>query len=339
LTDLHTAQQNWDKTLEQLQLQMPKTTFDTWIKDLRLVTAENNHYTVAAASTYAQDWIQNRLFAPLQRTLNHVAGGGIELIIITAALPSPSLPPVEGEGNDAFWGEIPLDILAFDTFDAGYFPQANYIQRCWGAHLGALGMQFINHVRSFYPVQRYSYDKKAKGLVVNPNWQPWTPAREFHAMELARALKCDYHQIIGRWRTCHKYNADTILTGQGRVDCWCGLHPGELAVGKPTEQFSQGKPICHWWREGLFDRLLAEGIITIEKQGDLDKIATVYFKIQVFQPLPLLTPWQVARLPDPVQKEHRKFLLNRVNLAQWEQITVERLMPYIDRYLGSLLSK
>ncbi|MFQ5576576.1 MAG: DnaA N-terminal domain-containing protein, partial [Anaerolineae bacterium] len=69
-----TGQQTWQATLEQLQHQMTKATFNTWVKNARLVKCENDTYTIGVKNDYAKDWLENRLKGTIKRTLSNTAG-------------------------------------------------------------------------------------------------------------------------------------------------------------------------------------------------------------------------------------------------------------------------
>ncbi|MGQ0603762.1 MAG: chromosomal replication initiator protein DnaA [Anaerolineales bacterium] len=64
----------WQTVLGQLQMEMPKSTFDTWVKDTTLVTQEDGTFVIGAPNAYAKDWLENRLKSSVKRTLSTIAG-------------------------------------------------------------------------------------------------------------------------------------------------------------------------------------------------------------------------------------------------------------------------
>jgi chromosomal replication initiator protein len=64
----------WKATLGELELQMTRATFNTWLKDARLLSAENNEFTVGVRNDYAKDWLENRLKPTILRTLTSIVG-------------------------------------------------------------------------------------------------------------------------------------------------------------------------------------------------------------------------------------------------------------------------
>ena len=51
----------WQMALDQLQLEMPKAYFDTWVKNTEFVSFDNGLLTIGTANAYAREWLANRL--------------------------------------------------------------------------------------------------------------------------------------------------------------------------------------------------------------------------------------------------------------------------------------
>lgn len=66
----------WNAALGELQLQMTKATFDTWVKPTFAVAfdADRSILTIGVRNAYAKQWLENRLYGMIERTLNHVLG-------------------------------------------------------------------------------------------------------------------------------------------------------------------------------------------------------------------------------------------------------------------------
>jgi chromosomal replication initiator protein len=64
----------WKATLGELELQMTKATFNTWLRDASLVSAEDGTYVVGVRNDYAKDWLESRLSGTITRTLSTIAG-------------------------------------------------------------------------------------------------------------------------------------------------------------------------------------------------------------------------------------------------------------------------
>ncbi|MGE5249704.1 MAG: chromosomal replication initiator protein DnaA [Bacteroidota bacterium] len=63
------AELAWQSVLGQLQIDMPRASFDTWVRDTRPVSYEHGVLTVGVRNAYARDWLQSRLGATISRLL------------------------------------------------------------------------------------------------------------------------------------------------------------------------------------------------------------------------------------------------------------------------------
>ncbi len=73
------AERQWQAALGQLQLELPKATFDTWVRDAELITHEDGTYVIGVRNAYARDWLQDRLLATVKRTLSGIVGKTVEV--------------------------------------------------------------------------------------------------------------------------------------------------------------------------------------------------------------------------------------------------------------------
>jgi chromosomal replication initiator protein len=73
------AGQVWHAALGELQLQMTKATFDTWVKPTFAMGYEEETLVVGVRNAYAKQWLENRLYGMIQRTLNHLLGRSAEV--------------------------------------------------------------------------------------------------------------------------------------------------------------------------------------------------------------------------------------------------------------------
>lgn len=59
----------WQIVLGQLQMEMPKASYDTWVRDTHPMGYENGILTVGVSNTYARDWLESRLSSTVSRSL------------------------------------------------------------------------------------------------------------------------------------------------------------------------------------------------------------------------------------------------------------------------------
>ena len=68
------ARQIWRLTLNQLQLQMTKSTYDTWFRQTCGLTYDGQLLVVGVQNSYAKDWLEHRLLELVERALVRVLG-------------------------------------------------------------------------------------------------------------------------------------------------------------------------------------------------------------------------------------------------------------------------
>lgn len=73
------AEQAWQAALGQLQMEMPKATFDTWVRDTELVAYEDGKFIVGVQNPYARDWLEGRLCSTATRLLTGLMNRTVEV--------------------------------------------------------------------------------------------------------------------------------------------------------------------------------------------------------------------------------------------------------------------
>jgi chromosomal replication initiator protein len=68
------SQQAWQATMGQLQMEMAKASFDTWVRNAELVSHEQDTFTVGVPNAYARDWLESRLSNTVNRLLTGIMG-------------------------------------------------------------------------------------------------------------------------------------------------------------------------------------------------------------------------------------------------------------------------
>jgi hypothetical protein len=72
-------QQAWEAALGQLQMEMPKAAFDTWVRDAQLISYEDGEFTIGVFNAYARDWLESRLSSTLTRLLTGIMNTSVEI--------------------------------------------------------------------------------------------------------------------------------------------------------------------------------------------------------------------------------------------------------------------
>jgi chromosomal replication initiator protein len=65
----------WHQALGELQLQMTKAAFDTWVKQTRALGYRNTTLIIGVQNGYVRDWLKNRLKGVILRTVKGMASG------------------------------------------------------------------------------------------------------------------------------------------------------------------------------------------------------------------------------------------------------------------------
>ena len=64
------AEQAWQAAIGQLQMDMPKASFDTWVRDAHFLAHEDGEFVVGVPNPYARDWLEGRLSSTVARLLS-----------------------------------------------------------------------------------------------------------------------------------------------------------------------------------------------------------------------------------------------------------------------------
>jgi chromosomal replication initiator protein len=51
------ADQAWQAVLGQLQMDMPRASYDTWVRNAEMVSYEDNVFIIGVSNAYARDWL------------------------------------------------------------------------------------------------------------------------------------------------------------------------------------------------------------------------------------------------------------------------------------------
>jgi len=332
----------WDTTLTQLQLQMTRATFETWLHDTTLLDAQNGTWHVGVKNDMAREMLQERLYSTIVRTINTVTDHEVALNFVvqpTTVAPAPATAADDATRADLVRAMNREEILDFDVYQAGYNNHAHYIQQFWGAYLGADAMQVWNYIRSFYQEPRFIYDRREKSYVPNPDWEDWTPPRQFRPSDLARSLKSknqkhpNRHQITGCWRYCQNFKnaydaGETWDRCHHCTDRSGSVRMGSITEAKPSAAYPEGRPTCRYWKQGILEQLDAEQICRYHQTGDKGKARTVFYQISVYQTLPLLTAHQVSSLNAETRREHDTWLKRHgISVSSWQQQTDTTFAP------------
>jgi len=78
------AEQAWQSVLAQLQMDMPRASYDTWVRDTRPMAYDNGLITVGVRNAYARDWLESRLATTVNRLLIDVLNSNVAVKFIVS---------------------------------------------------------------------------------------------------------------------------------------------------------------------------------------------------------------------------------------------------------------
>ena len=76
------ADQAWQSVLGQLQMEMPRASFDTWVRDTKPVSFAEGTLTIGVRNAYARDWLESRLASTVNRLLVGILNSSVDVHFI-----------------------------------------------------------------------------------------------------------------------------------------------------------------------------------------------------------------------------------------------------------------
>lgn len=76
------AAQAWQAARGQLQTEMPKAAYDTWVKDAEYISFEDGSLILGVKNAYARDWLDSRLSSTIARLLTGLLNRSVEVQFI-----------------------------------------------------------------------------------------------------------------------------------------------------------------------------------------------------------------------------------------------------------------
>jgi chromosomal replication initiator protein len=122
------SEQAWHSVLAQLQMEMPRASFDTWVRDTRPLSYENGILTVGVRNAYARDWLESRLAGTVSRMLIEILNSNVSVNFVVTQTDEGDLhadselvsPSIEVSAPESKPRHITLNPrYTFDTYVVG----------------------------------------------------------------------------------------------------------------------------------------------------------------------------------------------------------------------------
>src|SRR5450756_2076779 len=90
--------QIWSQVQEELRFQLAKRTYDMWLKNTSVVSADGGTFRIGVPSKLAKDWLEDRFSGLIQETLQAVTGSEVDIdFVISPTGHRPALSSADGD--------------------------------------------------------------------------------------------------------------------------------------------------------------------------------------------------------------------------------------------------
>ena len=108
------AEQAWQSALGQLQMEMPKASFETWVRDTQIYSYDEGVFTIGVRNAYARDWLESRLSSTVTRLLMGIMNRAVNVAFV-----------VDANGNGELVAEpVEVDEIPNITLNTAQYPHS-----------------------------------------------------------------------------------------------------------------------------------------------------------------------------------------------------------------------
>src|SRR6266487_4366569 len=108
------AEQAWQSVLGQLQTEMPRASFDTWVRDTRAIAYQEGTLTVGVRNAYAREWLESRLASTVSRLLVGIMNANVAVNFVVNEL-EPLVEEESEQDPDGGFAIEPLEMTAYEN--------------------------------------------------------------------------------------------------------------------------------------------------------------------------------------------------------------------------------
>ena len=186
----------WEMVIGELQSEMSRAQYDTWVQPLRPLGFEDNVFSVGAYNTYGRAWVEERLGARISRLLEGLYGEPVTLNVVVSngfyragegAAPGKRTIPQDLRDGDEDPAEINLPdetVVPADNLTGSGRTRKVMLQRAYGSERAKL----IQPEHGMF----------VTGYLFN-NWLPLLGHSAFTIILAARSL-CYWNPMTGELR-------------------------------------------------------------------------------------------------------------------------------------------
>jgi hypothetical protein len=128
-------QQAWSSVLTQLQMDMPRASFETWVLGTQALELKNDVLLVSTRNAYARDWLESRLTSIVQRLLVGVLNRSVSVKFVVG---DESPEEMETEAEETEEPELTIEPVQWLDYDRIVQPHKQVVVK---GYLRRLGME------------------------------------------------------------------------------------------------------------------------------------------------------------------------------------------------------
>ncbi len=128
-------QQAWGSVLTQLQMDMPRASFETWVLGTVVLGLENDVLLVSTRNAYARDWLESRLTSTVQRLLVGILNRSVSVKFVVG---DESPEEMETEAEEMDDPELNIEPVQWLDYDRIVQPHKQVVVK---GYLRRLGME------------------------------------------------------------------------------------------------------------------------------------------------------------------------------------------------------
>jgi hypothetical protein len=153
-------EQAWQSVLGQLQMEMPRASFDTWVRDTEAISLEDGVMTIATRNAYARDWLESRLAGTVQRLLVGILSQSVSVQFVVRDTPDEELESIDEEDDQ----EVAIEPVQWLDYDKIVQPHKQVVVKGYLRRLGMeIGPKAIWLYIGFHQAAWRAYSPRKRG--------------------------------------------------------------------------------------------------------------------------------------------------------------------------------
>ena len=102
----------WDAALGELQMQVTRPAYETWLKRTQGIARDNGTFIVGTSDAFVSEMLKTQMYAPIQRALEHVLGEAVSVRFQVAAVGDDAPEQAQSGASDANANDAALPQVA-----------------------------------------------------------------------------------------------------------------------------------------------------------------------------------------------------------------------------------